>query len=86
LFGFILLVAHASVFPRLLQSTSGEVLSSKKAFGASAYGYQMGDRPSPPGPLSRTAGEGVNVEFCALKDTSAMVCERSPVAADTTVG
>jgi len=24
--------------------------------------------------------------FCALKDTSAMVCERSPVAADTTVG
>jgi len=25
-------------------------------------------------------------EFCALKDTSAMVCERSPFAADTTFG
>jgi len=24
--------------------------------------------------------------FCALKDTPAMLCERSPVAADTTVG
>jgi len=25
-------------------------------------------------------------EFCALKDTPAMVCERSPCAADTTFG
>ncbi len=25
-------------------------------------------------------------EFCALKDTPAMVCKRSPVAADTTFG
>jgi len=24
--------------------------------------------------------------FCAFKDTPAMVCERSPVAADTTFG
>ncbi len=24
--------------------------------------------------------------FCTLKDTSAMLCERSPVAADTTFG
>jgi len=24
--------------------------------------------------------------FCALKDTPAMLCERSPFAADTTVG
>jgi len=25
-------------------------------------------------------------EFCALKDNSVMLCERSPVAADTTFG
>jgi len=25
-------------------------------------------------------------EFCALKDTPAMLCERSPVAADSTFG
>jgi len=51
----------------------------------STYGQRY--LPSSPGPLSHTAGEGVNVSaFCALKDTPAMVCERSPVAADTTFG
>jgi len=53
----------------------------------STYGQRY--LPSPPDPLSRTAGEGANVAlspFCALKDDPAMVCERSPFAADTTVG
>jgi len=50
----------------------------------STYGQRY--LPSPPGPLSPTAGEGVNVEFCALKDTPAMVYDISPFAANTTFG
>jgi hypothetical protein len=60
----------------------------------STYGQRY--LPSPPRPLSRTAGEGVNVdveaisfnlsEFCALKDTPAMLYDISPFAANTTFG
>jgi len=54
----------------------------------STYGQRY--RPSPPGPSPVLRARGWMLyklsAFCALKDTPAMLCERSPFAADTTFG
>jgi len=50
----------------------------------STYGQRY--LPSPPAPSPALRARGWMLMLYALKDTPAMVCERSPLAANTTFG